>query len=445
MAIFGSAVAGSEAAHQLASIGFKVVLFDQSRLPYGKIEDGLPKWHYKLRNQEERKIDEKINQQDISFVPGVKLGTDISFEEVRQWGFSAIILATGAWSDRPLPVPGINDYIGRGLYYQNPFVMWFNHKHEPGYEGAEHEIHDRAIVIGGGLASLDVVKILMLETVGAALRKRGITRELFELEKKGISQTLDSLNLTLDDLGLKGCTLYYRRRAIDMPLSPMPVNTPELLEKARMVRQKILDNFQNKYLFQFVPCSIPVDKITDNDRLKGIVFQRTRIENDKVVPVPDDLFQVKSPLVISSIGSIPEKIEGIPADGSIFKISNPETCLIDGFENVFAIGNAVTGKGNINESVRHSREISTGIIENFLEWQHMEYQKWHRQTAVKVDKDLNKIIEKIETQPPLPDKVIHSIFEKTHLLQQQAGYDGNYLKWIEKNLPLRYEDTLSME
>ena len=101
VAIFGGAVAGSEAAGQLAARGFRVVVFDQSILPYGKIEDGLPKWHYKLRDKEERRIDEKINHPNIMYVPKVKLGRDIDFEDVLKWGFNTIILATGAWRDRP--------------------------------------------------------------------------------------------------------------------------------------------------------------------------------------------------------------------------------------------------------------------------------------------------------------------------------------------------------
>lgn len=440
VAIFGGAVAGSEAAYQLAFKGFRVVVFDQSLLPYGKIEDGLPKWHHKLRNQEEQKINEKINHPNISFVPGVKLGKDISFHEVYQWGFSAIILATGAWRDRPLPIDDIDRYVGKGLYYQNPFVIWFNHHHRPDYHGPVHVIQDNAIVIGGGLASLDVVKILMLETVAAALTNRGMRPDLFELEKKGIDKTLESLNLTMDDLGLKGCTLYYRRRAIDMPLTPMPTDTPELLAKAQIVRQKILDNFQKKYLFRFVPCCIPVGKISRGDQLTGITFQKTRVENNRLVPVDKDFMDVETPLVISSIGSIPEEIEGIPSQGGVFAISDPGTCLIDGFDNVFAIGNAVTGKGNINESVKHSREISSGIIDNFFEWQQQEYQDWHRQTARMVDRDMDKIIDRIEKRPSLSNNMFQSILEKTKALQQKAGFDGHYEKWIKKNLPVRYED-----
>jgi len=443
VAVFGGAVAGSEAAYQLASKGIRVVIFEQSHLPYGKIEDGLPKWHYKLRDQEEQRIDDKIDHPNILYVPNIRLGTDISFQNLREWGFSAFILATGAWRDRPLPIEGLDDYIEDGLYYQNPFVHWFNHKHEPDYNGPAHEISDDAVVIGGGLASLDVAKILMIETVGAVLDKRGIECDLFTLEKKGIGPFLESLDLTLDDLGLKGCTLYYRRRALDMPLSPMPTDTPEKLEKARTIREKILNNFQKKYLFRFVPNCVPVDKIIQDGRLTGITFQRTRIEGDRVSPIKDEYFDVKTQLVISSIGSTPEKIEGLPSQGQVFKITDPKTCLIKGFDNVFAIGNAVTGKGNINESVKHSKEISTGIIDNFFEWQQDQYQNWHRQTVTKVDQDIDQIIGKIENQPDLQEDVFNKILENVSMMQKKAGYDGNYRAWINKHIPIRLEKVLS--
>jgi len=438
VAVFGGAVAGSEAAFQLANRGFGVVLFEQGRLPYGKIEDGLPKWHFKLRNKEERRIDEKINHPGIYYVPEVKLGRDIQFQQVLQWGFSAVILATGAWRDRPLPITGIDEFINKGLLYQNPFVYWFNHKHEPNYSGPRFEVKDNAMVIGGGLASLDVVKILMIETVQQALEKRGINKDMFTLEH-GIDKVLDGLGLSLQDLGLKGCTLYYRRRSVDMPLSPMPTDTPEMLARAQAVRQKILDNFQRKYLFNFVPCCMPWDMLVDDGQLKGIVFQRTSIVDGRPLAIENDFFEVESPLVISSIGSIPEKIPGIPSEGNVFKISDAASCRIDGFDRVFAIGNAVTGKGNINESIKHSKEISTGIIDNFLEVQQTDYEDWHRQTAQRVDRDMQRIIGDIERQDSIPANITEQIFAKVSELQKKAGFDGNYTKWVQAHTPVRLE------
>ncbi len=441
IAIFGGAVAGAEAAFQLASRGFRVVVFDQSLLPYGKIEDGLPKWHYKLRNKEENNISEKIDNPNIRFVPGVKLGRDVDFKDLQSWGFTTIILATGAWKDRPLSIDGINDFVGNGLYYQNQFVYWFNHKHEPNYNGPHMEIKDNATIVGGGLASFDVAKIFMFETVEKALSNKGIDVNLFNLDH-GIDKVLKKHKLTLEDLGLKGCTLYYRRRAMDMPLSPMPSDTPEKLEKAQMVRQKILSNYQKKYLFKFQPCCIPSDKIVNDNALTGLRFQRTKIENNKVIPIENDFFEVETPVVVSSIGSIPEMIEGIPSDGSIFKITNPHNCLIDGFDNVFAVGNAVTGKGNINESLKHGREISSEIMDQHLDWHLEDYENWNRQTVVKVYKDISKIIEVIEKKKFMPDEVIQNILDKTKALQDKVGYDGDYLSWVKKNTPPRLEDMI---
>ena len=101
-----------------------------------------------------------------------------------------------------MPVDGVDDYINKGLYYQNPFVYWFNHYHEPDYQGQQFQVIDDAMVIGGGLASLDVVKILMIETVQEALIKRGHQVDMFTLDRS-ISKVLDNLGYTLQDLGLK--------------------------------------------------------------------------------------------------------------------------------------------------------------------------------------------------------------------------------------------------
>ena len=168
-------------------------------------------------------------------------------------GFTAVLLATGAWKDRPLPIEGIDSYINKGLYYQNPFVYWYNHYHEPNYKGEQFEIKDNAIIIGGGLASMDIAKILMFETVEKALAEKGHEVDMFALEH-GIDKVLQKLDLTLEDLGVSGCTIFYRRRAKDMPLSTMPTDTPEQLERAQMIREKILANYQRKYLFKLEEC-----------------------------------------------------------------------------------------------------------------------------------------------------------------------------------------------
>lgn len=443
VAIVGGAVAGAEATAQLTSRGIYVAVFEQNPLPYGKIEDGLPKWHVKLRDQEEQKIDEKINHPNVFYIPCTKLGEDIHFEDlVNNWGFSAVLLATGAWRDRPLPIADIEKYLNRGFYFQNPFVAWFNHYHEPGYQGPQFEIHDNAVVIGGGLASLDVVKILMIETVQQALEKRGHQVHMFRLEREGVAQVLDELGLTLKDLGLKGCTLYYRRRVIDMPISPAPPedSTPERWEKVYQVRRKIMNNFQGKFLFDFKEQHIPVNMLVEDNRLSGIIFQRTEIVDGRPKPISGSEVEVKTPLVISSIGSIPERIPSIPVEGEVFRIEDEKTGKLEGFEKVFALGNAVTGRGNIKESFKHGRQVAQWVMENYLNWHEQNFED----LSEKLENASQEIQSIVSQKNLLSEDQIKAIVEKVQSAQEKVGYKGDYKKWVAEHRCTRLEKILSL-
>jgi len=437
VAIFGGAVSGAEAANQFTQKGIPCVVFDQNTLPYGKIEDGLPKWHVKLRDKEEERINEKLSNPLVHYVPNVCLGKDVSFEEVaKEWGFSAVLLATGAWQDRPLAIEGIEPYMGKGLVYQNPFIYWFNHKHEPGYSGEQYEIKDGAIVIGGGLASLDVVKVLMLETVEAALKAKGHEVDLFTLDRS-IAKVLEEKGLTLDDLGVKGCTLYYRRRIKDMPLSPMAADTPELLAKAEMVREKVLNNYASKYLFKVEPLHMPVDKIVKDDMLVGLVMQETKIENGKAVPVPGSEKEVRGAYVISSIGSIPELVPGIPVKWGVYEIADDAVCRISGYEHVFALGNAVTGRGNINESMKHGKEVSERILTDYIDdpiGSATEDAIANRQSEIATAVDgLVPHVKRID------ETTYARIMDRVQQMQQRVGYPGDFRAWVAQHLPVRLE------
>ena len=52
VAIVGGAVAGSEAARVFADRGAEVIVIEQNPRPYGKIEDGLPRWHDALARRD---------------------------------------------------------------------------------------------------------------------------------------------------------------------------------------------------------------------------------------------------------------------------------------------------------------------------------------------------------------------------------------------------------
>jgi len=367
VAIIGGAVAGSEAAAACAARGAIPVVFEQGARPYGKIEDGLPRWHEKLRDKEYRKIDENLGSAEILFVPKTEIGSDLSWRELYgDAGFSAIVLANGAWRDRGLPIEGADAYAGRGLVYQNELVYWFNHYEDAGYDGPVFEIPDDVIIVGGGLASIDVVKIVNLELYARALRARGIDVDIVAMEIKGIPRTLEAHGITAEDLGVKGCTLYYRRRKEDMPLASADNPTPEQLAKLQAARVKIMDRVIRKYFVKFEELSRPVETIVEGDQLTGIRFQKTEVVDGRVHGLEGTEFDVPAAMVISSIGSIPKPIEGIPTRGELYYYDSWDTGEVHGLPGVFGLGNVLTGKGNIKDSRKNAIEIIEKVVAAYL-------------------------------------------------------------------------------
>ncbi len=436
VAVIGGAVAGAEVAGTLADRGVEVVVFEQNPRPYGKIEDGLPRWHVALRNKEYAAIGAHLSKPGVHFVPNTKISRDLSFDGlVGEWGFSGVVLACGAWRDRPLPVEGADEYLDKGLIYQNPFIIWFNHANDPNYDGPVFEPRDGAIVVGGGLASIDVAKALMLETTRAKMAERGIDVDLVEMEVKGIPKILERHGVAFEDLGLEGCTLFYRRSASDMPLMEMPEGADERrTEKVREGRKRMLAKAMEKYRFHFEPLCMPEGLIVEDGRLAGLSFRRTAIENGRVVP-QDETFERRGCYVISSIGSTPEAIEGVPMKGELFEFSDWNLGRLADYPTVFSAGNVVTGKGNIVASRKHAREITRTLAEAFLglgDGSHAGEEKLLDAARADARERAEAIAADIEQQPPIDAKTLAALREKVSLRQGQVGYDGDYARWIEK-------------
>jgi len=438
VAVIGGATAGAEVAGRLAEHGARVVVFEMNPRPFGKIEDGLPRWHVGLRQKEYETIREKLSRPGVEFVPCTKIGRDLPFEAIaREWGFSAVVLANGAWRDRPLPVEGADAFVGKGLIYQNPFIIWFNHAGEKGYAGERFEPRDGALVVGGGLASIDVVKVLMLETAREALRKRGIEIPMIELEVRGIPKQLEKHGLRFEDLGLEGCTLFYRRRVEDMPLVEIPEGADEKRrEKAMNARARLLEKAQEKYGFHVEPLAAPEALLVENGWVVGLKLRRTKMENGKLVPT-DEVYERRGAYVISSIGSIPEAIPGIPTKGELFAFTDWEVGRLDGYPSLFSVGNVVTGKGNIVASRKHAQQVYEDALASFLglaEDGHAAEAALAgdaaaaRETAATVGDHLAK------TAPPSRE-VADAILARVHDRQKQVGYEGDLARWLAKVTP----------
>jgi len=436
--ICGGAVAGSEAARLFAERGALAIVFEQNARPYGKIEDGLPRWHVKLREKEYARIDENLDTDGVLFVPKTRLGKNPSFSELtKEMGLTAVVLATGAWRDRPLPIEGIDRFVGRGLIYQNPLVYWFNHYPDPDFAGPELDLPDAAIVVGGGLASIDVVKLLNIEVFRRALRERGTEVDAVAMENAGIAETLDAHGLSAEELGVEGCTLYYRRRMRDMPLASAKDPTPAQLEKLEATRTRIMEKVMRKYLVRMQECCVPIAPIEDDGRLAGLVFRRAAVEAGRLRELEGSDFEARAPLVVSSIGSLPELIEGVPAEGDLYPFDSAERGALRGADGVFGLGNVLTGKGNIRDSRANASVVAERIIENLIgisdtpdaidDMSDALHDEFRARAQPLVDQAL--------AGAKLPPERIAPILERVKRRWEEVGYTGDYRAWIEAQRP----------
>jgi len=438
VAVIGGAVSGSVCTEILADKGIKVAVIEQNSRPYGKIEDGLPRWHVEQRRQEYARIDARMKKPGVYFVPNTKIGRDVDFNDLcTKWGFSAVILANGAWRDRDLGVPGADDYVEKGLYYQNPFIYWYNHKNEKTYDGPKLEAPDETIVVGGGLASIDVVKVLQLENYERALSARGFKVDMHELEKRGVPAVCKDLGVDPKELGVKGCLLIYRRRVQDMPLQQPPDNaTAEQIAKTEQVRQKVLRLAQDKFLFRVQDCTLTQGILVENGRMVGLKVVRTKVEGRKADPIPGTEQDLRAPLVISSIGSVPEKIPGVMMKGEYYTFADENTLpRYTGCDDaVFGVGNVVTGQGNIRVSLVHSQKVTNELIARYILGDGDLSAVYAAKEAL-AGAEAGAVEIKVKALPALSTQQTVALEQRITAQQRKVGYTSDYDSWIAKVTP----------
>jgi hypothetical protein len=281
-----------------------------------------------------------------------------------------------------------------------------------------------------------VVKVLQIEMTLAALKARGIAADMLALEREGIEPVLAASGLKYADLGVAPCKLYYRRRVLDMPLSDIPPDAPEKRANAlRQARAKILEKAQRKFLFEFQELRAPGGLIVENGAVVGVNFSRTDLIDGQVKIVQEGAETARAPMTISSIGSIPEPIPGIPQKGEVYTYVDQKIgLLMDGPTAVFAAGNVLTGKGNIKDSLDNGTEIGTLVAETYLGLSNesLKIAEGARKDAAASG---DKIAGALSTRARIAPSDVANILQRVRKHQHAVSYDGNYRAWLAKVTP----------
>jgi hypothetical protein len=118
--------------------------------------------------------------------------------------------------------------------------------------------------------------------------------------------------------------------------------------------------------------------------------------------------------------------------GEMYPIKDERTGEVDGLDGVFAVGNAVTGKGNILVSLKHGRVVSQYMLENYLVGTASGYEEVLAAAATEAEEKISAVADRLQGRPPLPGARIADILSRVKALQDRVGYPGNYRQWIER-------------
>jgi len=238
--VIGGSVSGAQAAWEFAQSGAHVTVLEKNPDPYGLVKRDLPPDLISTKQKENSTIVKQLSHPNIRFFANFEVGRDITFEELKSLGATDVIWAIGGRKDRTTGIlsddfvrakyferGSLDDFRGRGLYFQNDFLEDVNLYAKQMSEGAEQRWLDfpinltvDTIVQGGGRGSMDVIRYVQFVRLAQKLEEKGIVAraDLIDIARYGINATLKKYKLTLKELELGEATLLYRGGFWEMPL-----------------------------------------------------------------------------------------------------------------------------------------------------------------------------------------------------------------------------------
>ncbi|MCB2209412.1 FAD-dependent oxidoreductase [bacterium] len=372
VAVIGAGPAGLYTAQFLARKGVQVALFNQDIKPGGLAEYGIFPDKHKLRQGLLKQFDRILAMPEIRYLGNLKIGQhgDLKLDQLRQAGFQAFVVTTGAQHNNWLGLPG-EDLAG--VYQANDIVFHYNLL--PRHADWSPKIGENVGVIGMGNVMLDIVHYLKLETqteTVTAFARRGPTEVKFD------KQTLAPVASCLD--------LPEIRQAVDAAAPQVAAVGKDveefynLLSDAQAKAADCDSGLDFRLQFLHSPRRLLGD---ENGRVSAVVFECNHLvrEGDRVVSRgTGETVTVPMDTVIFSIGSRVDEGFGLPTshgnyvttpkprfpvDEISYEVYNPDLCAE--CEDIFVSGWARVASEGIVGLARKDAERGARAVLQYLD------------------------------------------------------------------------------
>jgi len=155
VAVIGSGPAGLTCAADLAKLGYSVTIFEAFHTPGGVLMYGIPEFRLP-KELVQREID-TVRKLGVEIKTNMVIGKSITIDELKEEGYEAIFVGTGAGLPNFMGIPGENL---NGVYSANEFLTRINLMKAYLYPETDTpvKVGRNVAVIGGGNVAMDAAR-----------------------------------------------------------------------------------------------------------------------------------------------------------------------------------------------------------------------------------------------------------------------------------------------
>lgn len=400
--IVGAGPAGMSVANLMSKAGHEVVVLNRDVKFGGLAEYGIFPNKLKLRGGLRKTYWEILDRPNVHYFGNVTvgIGKDLTVDDLKSFGVSALVFASGAQGTKTIGVEGDS---ALGVYHAKDVVFHFNRL--PGYGDKPFEMGRRVAVIGVGDVMVDIthwlVRYKQVEQVTAIARRGPAERKYNPKEIRAVCASIDQAALALE----------FDR--IASRLQAAGQNPAEVLNgmRAEFVKCEPLTS-KTKMGFRFL--ASPRRVLTDaQNRVRGLEIEETTIEpkgNDFSAVGLKQYYEFPCDSVVFAVGDRVDDTVGLPYKNGVF-LTNPVSTGQEPDDALFQAYDEASGK--ILDGVfltgwaRKASEGLVGVAKRDGEWCAEVVTRYLAGRSPQARSTLNATLDRLKTM--LSDRKVEAV------------------------------------
>lgn len=352
--VAGAGPAGMAVAASLAKAGHEIIILNRDIKFGGLAEYGIFPAKLKLRGGLKKQYWELLEKPNVHYFGNVSIGNgkDLSVEDVRTLGASAVVFSIGAQGTKAIGVEGDS---AKGVFHAKDVVYHFNRL--PGFGDRPFEVGKHVAVIGAGDVMVDIahwlVRFKKVERVTAIVRRGPAERKYNPKEIRAVCANMDVEGIASEVARIKDRLAAVGQNADEIHKG--------LTDEFTKCEPKVSDT---KMGFKFLasPKRILVD---GNNQVRGLEMEDNKLEpkgEDTAAVGLKQFYEFPCDSVVFAVGDRVDETVGLPYKSGMF-VTNPNKTGNDPDDALFQAYDETAGK--VMEGVflaGWARKASEGLV-----------------------------------------------------------------------------------